>query len=148
MMKQLWKLLALGFLLLSLPACNGSGSGDVGRTLDSAGQKLKEAGREIGGKLDTAAAGIKTEMNESQMQAALNRFTGLENVKLNLSGDGVATLTGDVATVKDRQSAEEMTSKMNHVSSVVNQINVGGHGDTTRVRSRDTATGGNAAKKQ
>jgi hypothetical protein len=77
MMKQLWKPLALGFLLLSLPACNGSGSGDAGATLDSAGKKLKEAGREIGGKIDTAAAGIKTEMDESQMQAALNRFNGL-----------------------------------------------------------------------
>jgi osmotically-inducible protein OsmY len=68
-------------------------------------------------------------------------------VKLDLSRDGVATLTGGVATVKDRQFAEETTSKMKNVSSVVNQINVGGHGDTTRVPSRDTATGRSATKK-
>jgi osmotically-inducible protein OsmY len=117
-------------LAIGVAACGGDkGNGDL--HLDSAGAKIQRGVKEVGQKLDTAWTDVKTGVNEAQIQGALHRLNGLDSVKVDLTPEGQATLTGSVATEDRRRLAETVVRETRGVKSVTNNITFGAIKDST-----------------
>jgi hypothetical protein len=104
--------------------------------LDSAGSKIERGAEKVGNELDTAFTGLKTQVNESQIEGSLHRLQGMDGVEVELSPEGAVHLTGTVATEESRRLAEEIVRNIKGVASVRNDLTIGPGGDTMRL---DTA---------
>jgi osmotically-inducible protein OsmY len=94
--------------------------------LDSVGNKLERGAKTIGEKLDTAMSGLKTNLNEAQIQMALHQIKGMDSIRVDLSRDGKVTLSGSVPTEEKRMDAERIVQEIKGVSGVNNQLFVTG----------------------
>jgi osmotically-inducible protein OsmY len=134
MLSALPVLIILGLTLLPATGCdrpdtsrNGGEMDTIdGRVrLDSVGNRLQEGARTIGEKLDTAMSGLKTNMDEAQIQMALHQIKGMDSIRVDLSRDGNVTLSGSVPTESKRMDAERIVQEIKGVSGVNNQLHVG-----------------------
>lgn len=109
-MQRTWRskgVMILAAAALLVGGCDAEHDGpDI--NLDSAGAKIERGAEKVGKELDTAFTGIKTQVNESQIEGSLHRLRGMENVEVELSPQGEVHLTGTVATEESRRLAEEI----------------------------------------
>ena len=122
------RLMLAALAAIVLAGCGGDRSG-VDIRLDSAGSKIERAGKEVGAKLDTAFHDIKTGVDEAQIEGALHRMRGMENVEVDLQ-DSTARLHGWVTTQEDRALVGELLGRVKGIARVTNELTVGAR-DTT-----------------
>lgn len=101
--------------------------------LDSAGAKIERGAKKVGKELDTAFTGLKTQVNESQIEASLHRMRGMDQVEVELSPEGEVHLTGRVGNEEAKNLAGTITRNIQGVAAVRNDLVVDPSIDTIRV---------------
>ncbi len=101
--------------------------------LDSAGAKIERGAKKVGKELDTAFTGLKTQVNESQIEASLHRLRGMDQVEVELSPEGEVHLTGRVGNEEAKTLAGTITRNIQGVAAVRNDLVVDSSIDTIRV---------------
>lgn len=101
--------------------------------LDSAGAKIERGAAKVGKELDTAFTGLKTQVNESQIEASLHRLRGMDQVEVELSPQGEVHLTGRVGNEEARTLAGTIAQNIQGVSAVRNDLVVDPSMDSIRV---------------
>jgi hypothetical protein len=118
--------LALSLLLVGITAVGCDRKGQQGSTtLDSVGSKIERGADKVGEKLDTAVSGIRTALNEADIQRMLHRMNGMDSVDVELTSGGDATLKGSVPSEEKRTEAERIVREIKGVHSVTNALSVG-----------------------
>ncbi len=118
-------ILVFAVAIVLAAGCDRSDTEQVETTLDSTGATIERGVEKVGDKIDTAVTGIRTALDESQIQGVLDELKGMENVEAELQSNGDVTLVGSVATEGDRRMAEEVVRKAKGVRDVVNALKVG-----------------------
>jgi hypothetical protein len=93
---------------------------------DTGGTKFERGVDEVGRRLESAAAGLQSKVEETRVQAVVDNIRGLEEVEVQMVGAGTIRLIGVVADELTRKEAERIATRIIGVDSVENALVVKG----------------------